>query len=377
MKKADRKKKLLMCASRSSHLTGFHTPWLKWFSENGWQVFTASQGEGTMWGEHLSLPFEKRLISLKNLGSLWKLTKFIRREKFRLIVSHASLASFLTRLAVVFSGDRQARLVQVCHGYLFRDDGTIKSRLYLFCESLFSGRIACLLVMNDEDEAIARKYSLCRKIVRISSMGLCPLSSPPKSREVLRRELDIDENSVCFLAVGEFSARKNQERLILAFEKVGERFPNTRLYFAGEGVLLEKCRQLAGKGKAAGQIVFLGHRKDIRYLLPAFDVLLTASKSEGLPFCVLEALDAGLPVIASQIKGHRELVRHGENGLLFSLGDPAEPAKSMEEWLLSPKSRWKKRDISAYRISAVMKPVLDCYLGKDGEKHEDAFGQSL
>ena len=82
-------------------------------------------------------------------------------------------------------------------------------------------------------------------------------------------------------------------------------------------------------------------------------------------------------MIASKIKGHRELVRHGENGLLFSLNDFSEPVKSMEEWLLSPKSRWKKRDISAYRISAVMKPVLDCYLGKEGEEHEDAFGQSL
>ena len=115
MKKADREKKLLMCASRSSHLAGFHTPWLKWFSENGWQVFTASQGEGTMWGEHLSLPFEKRLISLKNLGSLWQLTKFIRREKFRLRYYGAD-TSFL-RLEKKYKinglcGKRSARMTQ-------------------------------------------------------------------------------------------------------------------------------------------------------------------------------------------------------------------------------------------------------------------------
>ena len=122
------------------------------------------------------------------------------------------------------------------------------------------------------------------------------------------------------LCVGEFSARKNQTLLIEAMNHLPlAQRRRCLLLLAGEGATLDECRQLCERYELQPYIRFLGQVSQPAPLYRCADVLLSAATMEGLPFNVMEALYCGLPVIASRIKGHSDLITHGENGLLFDL----------------------------------------------------------
>ena len=108
---------------------------------------------------------------------------------------------------------------------------------------------------------------------------------------------------------------------------------------AGSGDRLYELKRLVQRLELTQKVRFLGHYKDMNTLYRSSDVLLSASKMEGLPFNVMEALYCGTPVIASDIKGHKELIKSGYNGLMFKIDkhDPAAAAKLMNS-VLSNKS---------------------------------------
>ena len=355
--------KLLMCASRGSHLRQFHGPYVEWLAQHGWQVDTISQGKPELSGtrREWELEFSKRQFSIKNIQTIFLIRNLLRREKYDVVVAHATLAGLLTKLAAVLAGRPRFRLVLVCHGYLFREGGGWKSRVYRWCEKAFSGRVDCLVTMNGEDTALAEKYQLCRKVVQVPGMGLCPFPLPLEN-EVLqaKKALRIENCGPVFLCVGEFSRRKNQAMLLNAFQRVHRECPGAKLLFAGEGALLEECRRQA---VPLGDFVqFLGQRRDIPVLLACCDWLVTASRSEGLPFSVMEALYLGKPVLASAIKGHRELVQDGKNGRLFPL---ESPSALESQWVqLAKKSHWQEKGTlpEKYMIWKVFPQVMACYL---------------
>ena len=356
-------KKVLFCASRTSHLARFHQPYLTAFARMGWQVDTVSQGEeelGDVSGQFL-LPFHKSWISPGNLSTLFRLTRLLQKERYDLLIGHTTLASFLLRTAAVLSRQKHSRLVQVCHGYLFRDDDSFRSRLYRSGERVFHKRVDCLLVMNGEDEAIARKYRFCRTIHRIPGMGLdLQKLVPKKSGAEIRRNLEIGPKEKMLLCVGEFSRRKNQFRLLQGFASLPTE--GVRLVFAGEGNRLEACRRFAAGKQLGNRVLFLGERTDVPSLLEACDGLVTASRSEGLPFSVMEALAMGKPVVASEVKGHRELVENGKTGLLFRLETEQEPAETLTRFLRTPAEHWQKADMTPWLLETVQGQVMAEYL---------------
>lgn len=89
--------------------------------------------------------------------------------------------------------------------------------------------------------------------------------------------------------------------------------------------LIEEARNL----ELEKRVVFTGFRSDAVRFLKTFDVLVLPSLVEGMPRCIMEAMAAGLPVVASDIPGNRDLVKHGETGLLFISGDYNDLSKKI------------------------------------------------
>jgi glycosyltransferase involved in cell wall biosynthesis len=110
------------------------------------------------------------------------------------------------------------------------------------------------------------------------------------------------------VCVAEFSLRKNQSALIEAFAHTAPQMPDVRLVFAGEGTELDRCKMMASALGISDRVEFMGFVKDIPNLLRHCDLLVSASRHEGLPFCVMEAMAMGLPILASDIAGHRDLL---------------------------------------------------------------------
>lgn len=302
-------KKVLMVASESSHFKNFHLPYIKRLLDDGVKVHTASNGKFAF-GEtvHTQLGFKKKLISPANLGVIVKLAKLIRKERYDAVYTNSTLAGFVGRAAAILSGVKAVECRHICHGYLFNDDGSARSRVYLTFEKLVRRRTDLLAVMNADDLEIARTHKLGREIVFLDGMGLDADKLPLLSEKEIRRkkeELGQPSGGLLFLCVGEFSQRKNQASIIRAFASLKR--TDCRLIFAGSGELLEECRALAAELGFAEKTAFLGHCTEMNALYRACGCLISASRFEGLPFNVMEALYCGENVIVSDVKGNRDL----------------------------------------------------------------------
>ena len=321
-------KKVLMIASESSHFRNFHMPYIERLIQGGTQVYTAANGAFEHGGVvHKTLEFRKKITSPANIGVIFALSSLIRRERFDAVYTNSTLAGIAGRMAVKLSGVRSVKCRHICHGYLFNDNGSMKSRVYLMFEKLVRKRTELLAVMNREDLDIAKKHSLGREIVFLNGMGLDAEKFPPVSDDEIkaqRERLGAADGETLFLCVGEFSARKNQTAILEACAKL--RRTDYKMVFAGEGGLLGECQKKAAE--LGADAVFLGHCREMNLLYRACDCLISASSFEGLPFNVMEALYCGEDIAVSDVKGNSDLAQRCD---VYRYGDIEGLAELMEK----------------------------------------------
>ena len=318
-------KKLLYIASSFGHLASFHQPYTEWLAQQGYDVHAEAGGEQRALrgvSRYIPLPFEKSMFSPRNFAAVLQLRSLLLRENYAMISLHTSLAAFFARLAVQLLPKSQRPVVMnTAHGYLF--DGrtpVLKRPLLLGAERMTAPITDWLLTMNRQDEQIAKRYQLGRHIVPTPGMGiaLTRFSPPsPAEKRALRRAMELPENSLVLIYAAEFSGRKNQKMLISAMPEL----PNAVLLLPGRGALLDECRVLAQQQDVADRVRFPGFASNIEQYYRAADLCVSSSRSEGLPFNVMEAMACGLPAVLSDVKGHEDLVRSGENGFLFPYDD--------------------------------------------------------
>lgn len=132
---------------------------------------------------------------------------------------------------------------------------------------------------------------------------------------------------------------KRHADLIAAFPQILQVAPTTRLIFIGDGPAAPNLRRLVHETGVAEQVYFLGERRDIPRVLNALDLLVLPSQQEGLPNSILEAMAAGVPVVATRVGGIPEIVVDGATGLLVSPGDPMALANAINSLLRNPGDR--------------------------------------
>ncbi len=330
---------VLFTASVFSHIQRFHLPYLRWFREQGWRVHVACGGplrEIPEADRVISIPLEKKTSAPSNFRAALMLRRLIGREHYDLISTHTSLAAFFTRAAVMGMA-RRPKLVNTVHGYLFDGETpAFKRTVLLAAEKLTAGQTDLLLTMNRWDFELARSEHLGKRIAAIPGMGvdfsrLVPAgpSAGPRQREAF----GIGPDAFVMVYPAEFSQRKSQSVLIRAMAALPEA---AVLVLPGEGDTLEACRTLAAQLALGGRVVFPGETEDMAAWYAAADAAVPASRSEGMPFNVMEAMHAGLPVIASAVKGHTDLIRDGESGILYPYGDEAAFAAAARRLMESP-----------------------------------------
>ena len=322
------REKILYVASTFGHLASFHQPYLQWFADQGYEVHVAAGGtpcELKGVSRYISLPFEKSMFSPKNLAAVWALYRLMKAERYKMISLHTSLAAFFARLAVVPLGKRRPGVMNTVHGYLFdKDTRWTKRMLLLGAERMTAPVTDWLLTMNQQDTEIARRYHLGKRDVLTKGMGVdFTRFTPPEQNQLeeLRRKLGLKPSELVLIYAAEFSKRKNQGMLIEAMHSLPE---HVVMLLPGQGEMREMCRMQAGRAGLTDRIRFPGFVRDMENWYRASDICVSSSRIEGLPFNVMEAMACGLPVVASDIKGHQDLICAGENGFLYSFGDTKE-----------------------------------------------------
>lgn len=360
---------MLIVASRLCHILDFHMPYVRGFKERGCTVHVAAgdvQRPLPEADELITLPIEKKMFAPGNFRAAGMLRRRIRAEGYDAVIMHTSLAAFFTRLAVLGMKDRP-RMVNMVHGYLFDDDTSARKRTVLLAaERLTAGVTDLVLCMNQWDLALAQRYRLGKRVAFVPGVGVeeSRFARPdPTAGMALREKYAIAPDAFVMLYAAEFSQRKSQQVLIQAMARLPER---AVLALPGSGALLEQCRALAESLGLAGRVIFPGQVEDMAAWYGAADAAVSASRSEGLPFNIMEAMCCGLPVIASRVKGNADLIADGQTGLLVPYGDEgafaAAVSRIMDDGTLRERLGAQARTaVKPYCLDAVFPQVMAQY----------------
>ncbi|WP_017444391.1 glycosyltransferase family 4 protein [Gayadomonas joobiniege] len=176
-----------------------------------------------------------------------------------------------------------------------------------------------------------------------------------QKRQTLRSGLGVDDQDILLAAVGRYHNSKGWDTLINALQ-IRPEYHQLKVRFFGNGGDERQLRELAQNDP---RIQFVGFRDDIKDLYQCFDLLVCPSRFEPLPRVILEAMDAGTPVIASDIGGCKELI-DDYGGALFKVNDEADLANRIDEFLLNQPERHQP-DLSAHYVENANLAMLDFY----------------
>lgn len=143
----------------------------------------------------------------------------------------------------------------------------------------------------------------------------------PQNKENARRALGASKSDFIIGTVGRLDPIKNQHLLLHASARLNKTRKNLRLVLIGDGPNRHRLESIKDTLPCRDRIEFFGERDDVHKILPILDVFVLPSANEGISNTILEAMSTGLPVIATNVGGNPELVRHGHTGLLVPPGD--------------------------------------------------------
>ncbi len=177
------------------------------------------------------------------------------------------------------------------------------------------------------------------------------------ARAALASTLELGDGARIVGTVGRLNPIKDQSNLVRAFAAVQVALPTAALVVAGDGAMLGELRSLAESLGLSSRVRFLGDRGDVQRLLSGFEVFALSSRTEGYSIALLEACTAGLPIVATDVGGNREIVAHGRNGLLVPPQDPDALAAALQAVLGKPAHAQAMGD--AGRAWALREATLD------------------
>jgi glycosyltransferase involved in cell wall biosynthesis len=158
-----------------------------------------------------------------------------------------------------------------------------------------------------------------------------------------RQKLGITNDTLLITFVGRLIYAKGVQDLIRAFAKIGDVVPKTKLLIVGDGPYRANLERLARQSGHDSDILFLGQKNqgEVIDILSATDIFVNPSYSEGLPTSVMEAASIGLPIIATDIGGTREIIVDHETGILAKTGDTGQLEEKLQELLFNMNLREK------------------------------------
>lgn len=320
-------KKILFTASTLSHIENFHVPYLNEFKKQGYIVHVMgkpnNKSDIAYADKLIPIHFEKSMFSIKNFSIAFKIAKIIKEEKYDIVSIHTSLAAFFVRIGIMLSLKKPNLVINTVHGYLFDHNSSFFKRSILLLAEKFTKCVTdIIIVMNAEDYDIAMKHKLYKKnIYKINGMGINLSKFPSISHEeklLLREKFSFSKNDFLLVYVAEFSKRKNQIFLLNSIKKlIDDGFKDIKLVLLGDGQLFDELKKYSDALNITNNVFFIGYSKETCTYYQLSDICVSSSRIEGLPFNIMEAMSVGLPIVASKVKGHTDLVMPGENGFLF------------------------------------------------------------
>ena len=307
-------KKVLFVATVNRHIIGCHLPYLKWFKEQGYEVYVASRGTEKIeyCDKHFDLPFERFPLKVNNIKAYKELKKIIRDSHYDIIHCHTPVGGVLARLAARKERKKGTKVLYTAHGFHFYKGAPLLNWLiYYPVEKICAKWTDCLITLNEEDYNLAKNKLKAKKVELVNGVGVdrskFDFMMSDSEKEKIRNELKLKKDDFVLIQVGELNKNKNQIMTIQAMKKIIEKNKNVKLLLVGKGSLKDYYEKKIKEYNLEKNVFLLGYRKDIPKLLKISDCLISTSKREGLPLNLIEAAMSGIPIIATNCRGNREV----------------------------------------------------------------------
>lgn len=359
-------KKVLFTATVMNHIKSFHRPYLKWFSKNDYEVHIACNGAEKIEyvDKFYSISIERSPYKINNVKAFFKLKKIIDTNKYNIIHCHTPMGGVLTRLAAAKSRKKGAKVIYTAHGFHFFKGAPIKNWvIYYPVEKFLSNFTDVLITINEEDYNLAKNKFYSKKIKFVKGIGLDTDVKVNISKNKKLNELNLKKSNTILLSIGELNKNKNHDTIIKALNGINNF--NFQYLICGKGHLKNYLQNLIIKLGLEKQVKLLGYRNDIDEILEISDIYIHPSYREGLPVSVMEAMAAGLPVIASKVRGNVDLIDNNKGGYLIEPDDISGFSNAINELLYSNNKenmgRYNKKKIKNYDIKNIFNKMVEIY----------------
>lgn len=336
------KKILLTCTDLMA--TQFFTEHINFWHENGYYIDLVCSPVGGKVnklveffskiknGSIRTVALNRSPFKISNLKGFLQLRKIARKEHYDIVITNEPVMGVLTRLA--FADKKDTKVIYIAHGFHFYKGGPkLSGLIYKIIERFTAHFTDILVTINKEDFEAAKKFRLRKNgiVHHIPGIGVNTsrfYKSTGDERAVIRKELGLSEDDFAVAVVGELNDNKNQDVIIKAIGSLKDECPGLKALFMGIGEKSDYLMKLCNQVNADDRIQFLGYRSDIDRILSACDLGISASIREGLGLNIIEEMASGLPIVASENRGHKDVV--AENcGILVSPDSVEEFAKAI------------------------------------------------
>ncbi|MGI5851929.1 MAG: glycosyltransferase family 4 protein [Caldicoprobacterales bacterium] len=304
----------------------------------------------TRWGA-IVVPFtiRNRFSPIRSIFAILRLYRLLRRHRVDILHCHGFWAGLIGRIAALLAG---CPCIYTIHNFPPGNLGSWGRRAAARIEGILSRITKKIIAVSG---ALKNHATLGLGIdpekIRIVHNGI-DLPDQIKKDQDIRRVWGIDSGEKLVGTVARLIPAKGLDVLIEAVPLVLREFPNTKFMIVGDGPLKSVLMTKAANLKCGKNIIFVGHSEYIWYYYRAFDIFVLPSMSEGLGIALLEAMGMGKPVIASDVGGIKEIVKHNWNGYLVSPGDSRELANAVLFYLQNPERADEYASIGRTEIKA-------------------------
>ncbi len=285
----------------------------------------------------------REIRPLKDLLAFWTLVRLFRRERPAIVHTHTSKAGVLGRLAAWWCG--VPAIVHTPHGHVFYGHfNALWSRVFVLVERMLARVTTRLIALTEaeRDDHLEEGVGRADQFVVIpSGIDLERFRSVDRIRNQRPVWFPCPSDSFVVGSVGWLTPVKGHRFLIEAAARLKPSFPNLHVVLIGNGGLRAELSVLVQRRGLHDSVHFLGERDDVEVCLAAMDLFVLPSLNEGMGRALVEAMAAGLPVIASRVGGVPALIEHGRTGLLVPPGDPDALAEAIRQVLDRPD--WARR----------------------------------
>lgn len=246
----------------------------------------------------------------RDLRAILAISRLLKQRRPDLIHLHSSKAGMVGRLTAKLSG---IPAVFTAHGWAFTEGVSAKRQLLaIWAERLAAPLSAAIIAVSEYDRVLAARFNVTQHAQTIHN-------ALPEQLEPLLPPLPRISKRLRLVMVARFSIAKDQALLLRAVAGL----PETEVWLIGDGEGRAQNEALAARLGLGERVTFWGNRADVNDLLQQADVFCLCSHYEGFPISILEAMRAGLPVVASHVGGVAEAVDQGKTGLLVAHHDVA------------------------------------------------------